>query len=238
MFGAVDETTNLGRRCAAGVGLSYRGRDCVRPAIGSGPALPPISAIPSAGTNGPPKTVTWTPSFCSPRSTSAGLKGDKDIAEAIRWYGVAAAQGHVPSQLRLARLYYAGRVVERDLFKAATWYGEAAEAGHAQAQYNYALMLQRGQGVTRDAAKAAAWYGKAAEAGIADAQRNFGLLLARGDGVAKDSVKALTWLEIAAGNKAPVPDVVLNALTKDLTDDQKQAAKLAAADWLRRNSIK
>lgn len=55
-------------------------------------------------------------------------------AEAIRWYRLAARQGHADAQFLLGSCYYAGRGVDRDQAKALRWYRSAAGQGHREAQ--------------------------------------------------------------------------------------------------------
>jgi len=66
-----------------------------------------------------------------------------DAAQAARRYGQAAAQGLMPAQYRLARLYEDGRGVPRDLDQAASWYRKAADQTDPAAQLRHLRLLHR-----------------------------------------------------------------------------------------------
>jgi uncharacterized membrane protein YhaH (DUF805 family) len=90
------------------------------------------------------------------------------------WYRKEAKQGHVGSQMHLARIYYDGKGVVKDRVEAEKWYRMAAVQGHAPAQYALALMHANGLGVMKSEHEAAKWYRKAAEQGHEGALRALG----------------------------------------------------------------
>ena len=53
-----------------------------------------------------------------------------DSAEAARWFGLAAAQGHSPSSFNLSRLHYTGDGVTHDHDEAARLAQQAAKYGN------------------------------------------------------------------------------------------------------------
>jgi hypothetical protein len=57
----------------------------------------------------------------------------RDLAEAGRWYRLAAEQGYAEAQLNLGELYENGQGVGQDLGEAARWYREAAARGEVLA---------------------------------------------------------------------------------------------------------
>ena len=59
----------------------------------------------------------------------------EDDAEAVRWYRLAAEQGHASAQFNLGLMYARGLGVSEDDAEAVRWYRLAAEQGHASAQY-------------------------------------------------------------------------------------------------------
>ncbi|MBX6323729.1 MAG: sel1 repeat family protein, partial [Rhodospirillaceae bacterium] len=124
--------------------------------------------------------------------------GGPDLAQAVRWYTAAAAQGVAAAQNNLALMYAEGRGVPRDLTKAAELWRQAAEAGHPIAQFNLGLMLYRGDGMPKDVAKAAKWFARAAQGGSVDAQYAMGELLRLGIGVDKDIPRARGYYQMAA----------------------------------------
>ena len=59
----------------------------------------------------------------------------KDYAEAVRWYRMAAEQGFAKAQYNLGKCCYLGRGVQQDYTEAVKWYKLAADQGNADAQY-------------------------------------------------------------------------------------------------------
>ena len=72
-----------------------------------------------------------------------GLWVPKDLAEAAKWYRLAAEQGLAQAQYTLGWMYDEGVGVLENYQEAAKWYRLAAEQGNAEAQNNLAnLCLQ------------------------------------------------------------------------------------------------
>ena len=74
-----------------------------------------------------------------------GTRLPKSNAEAVRWYRLAADQGHADAQCRLGLMYEEGRVEKKGGFmkrdpdaNPGKWFGLAAAQGHAAAQYHLA----------------------------------------------------------------------------------------------------
>ena len=64
----------------------------------------------------------------------AGGKGvPQDHAEGVKWYRLAANQGHVGAQFNLG-VTYGGHGVTQDYVEAAKWYRLAANQGHVRRQ--------------------------------------------------------------------------------------------------------
>jgi hypothetical protein len=57
----------------------------------------------------------------------------RDYAEALRLYGLAAAQGHAVAQFHLGSMFAKGRGVAQDYAEAVRWYSLAAAKGVAKA---------------------------------------------------------------------------------------------------------
>jgi len=109
----------------------------------------------------------------------------KDQATALKWFRLAADQGHKTARQVLAEL---SSEVEND-----------SSATDAQAAFDTGFRFLKGKdGVSRDYRQAAEWFGKAAEQGHADAQYNLGELYNKGRGVKKDKKIAQKWYEAAA----------------------------------------
>ncbi len=123
---------------------------------------------------------------------------EADLAEAARWYQIAADRGLPPAQYRLASLYEKGRGVEKDLEKARAWYEKAASAGNSKAMHNLAVLYAEGQNGSPDFGQAAHWFQQAATHGVQDSLFNLGILYAQGLGVEKNLIESYKWFAIAA----------------------------------------
>jgi len=126
----------------------------------------------------------------------AGMPRDPKLA--MRWFELAAAQGHGPSQYRLASLYREGKGIPKDSSMAFQWFDRAAAQGHVLAMHNAAVLLAEGVHGAPDYAGAALWFKRAAEYGIKDSQFNVAILFARGLGVNQDLGESYRWFAIAA----------------------------------------
>jgi TPR repeat protein len=92
----------------------------------------------------------------------AGLPAHRE--EAIRWYALAAAQGHAPAQLALGRLAEPDRTEE-----AIAHFRQAAESGSAEASWRLAQLLQAPQRSPEDQLCAAYHRQRAVQAGHPEA---------------------------------------------------------------------
>ena len=98
----------------------------------------------------------------------------QDGAEAVRWYRLAAEQGHALAQAGLGVLYAEGRGVRQDDPEAVLWLRRAADQGIAEAQGRLGMMYAAGRSVPRSYAEAVRWYRLAADQRHAQAQANLG----------------------------------------------------------------
>ena len=96
----------------------------------------------------------------------------EDDAEAVRWYRLAAEQGHASAQNNLGLMYAEGNGVPEDDAEAVRWYRLAAEHGHALAQTNLGFMYGNGDGVPEDLVLAYMWFNLSAAQGNETAQGN------------------------------------------------------------------
>ena len=119
-------------------------------------------------------------------------------SESVKWFHMAAEQGHARAQCFLGTLYADGDGVNQDFKEAEKWYRKAAEQGNAYAQNNLGLLYEDGNGVNQDFKEAEKWYRKAAEQGNAYAQNSLGLLYEDGNGVNQDYEEAKKWYRKAA----------------------------------------
>jgi hypothetical protein len=86
-----------------------------------------------------------------------------DMAQAKRYFALAAEQGDALSQLQLARYYALGMTVKPDPGKARQWYERAAAQGLSEAQYELAVLLLTNDPVSADKDLALRWLAAAAK---------------------------------------------------------------------------
>ena len=164
------------------------------------------------------------PSLIWALSYENGVGLPQDHGQAVKWYRLAAAQGHVAAQFRLGVSYDLGQGVTQDYVEAIKWYRAAVAQGDAAAQNNLGSMYEYGLGVAQDYVEAVKWYQFSADQGYAKAQYNLGLMHANGRGVPPDFVIAHQWLDLAIEADPPLAPKDLD----DATDNRDQiAARLA-----------
>ena len=168
-----------------------------------------------------------------------------NYAEAIKWYQIAAEQGHAQAQFALGHMYDVGKGVDRDPAKAAKWFRLAAQQGHVDAQYNVAFMYANGTGVQKDYGEALRWFRKAAEQCDLSSQANIGVMYEKGWGVDRDLAEAYFWYRLAAAThgKNPVKtdarlerisiraEMAAERMRARLTSAQERLARSRVGDW-------
>ena len=82
----------------------------------------------------------------------------RDPAEAVRWYRLAADRGSTEAQVDLGILYLQGQGVPQNYAEALRLLHRAAEKGNTQAQIRMGQMYDDGRGVPRDFIKAHMWW--------------------------------------------------------------------------------
>ncbi len=168
---------------------------------------------------------------------------ERDLREALRWYGLAAAKdgAWAANRDRVAaalggapadpggRFAEAMRAFERgEDSRAAALLEPLARAGHAQARTNLGYLHETGRGVSRDERRARDLYLLAARQGEPYAQNNLAVLLASGRGGDIDLVGAYRWFDIAARGGHPEAAAHLAALEPLLSASERaEAARLA-----------
>ena len=122
-----------------------------------------------------------------------------NIAEALRWYGLAAELGDAHAYFNLGQIYATGNGVDQDCDKALDFFSKPAEAGDPIAQVNLgALYADGSECVPQDDGNAVRWYRAAADQGDPLGQHGIGSFYARGKGVDQDFVEAMAWYQKAA----------------------------------------
>jgi len=126
---------------------------------------------------------------------------DKNLAEAMRWYRVAADRGDPIAQTNLGFFYESGVNGPANPVEAAKWYLRAAVSGFVRAQFNLGTLYLRGAGVERNEELAVHWISAAADAGCPAAIAALGNLYANGVGVRRDERKAVELSHRAQNKK-------------------------------------
>ncbi len=152
-------------------------------------------------------------------------------AEAAKWLERAAKQNEPVAAYRLGTLYERGHGVPADPARAAQWYGTAAREGNRKAMHNLAVAYANGAGVQKDLVVAAQWFTRAANLGLADSQFNLAVLYERGMGVQQSLIDAYKWYAVAAQQGDAESKTRIDALSTQLSPEDKTAAQKAAATF-------
>ena len=95
----------------------------------------------------------------------------------MKWFRMAADQGHAEARFNLGVMYDGGQGVARDSPAAMKWYRMAADQGDADAQCNLGVMYCRGQGVPQNTSEALRWLHKAQVQGDERAKQSIKLIM-------------------------------------------------------------
>ena len=174
-----------------------------------------------------------SPAVAQEDAFSKGVVADKsgDYVEAVKWYRLAAEQGHASAQYNLGVMYDQGEGVPENDTEAVRWYRLAAEQGDPKAQYNLGVMYDQGEGVPENDTEAVRWYRLAAEQGDASAQGNLGGMYGNGDGVPEDFVQAYKWWNLAAAQGNELANKNKEIVRKDMTPQQIAEAQKLSSAW-------
>lgn len=161
-----------------------------------------------------------------------GFGVDRDLAEAAKWYELAANQDFAPAQYRFASFLEKGHGTEINLERSVQWYEKAARNGNALAMHNLAVLrtsgLVDGKPQMREAVE---WFTKAAELGIKDSQVNLGIIYAKALGVEEDLAESYKWFAIAARGGDTDAVQKRDAIAAALPPDQLEMARGKAEIW-------
>ena len=119
----------------------------------------------------------------------------KDLAEAVKWYRMAAEEGHGQAAFELSKCYTFGFGVRKNRVTAGKWLRKAAEQGHVTAMFllGHWLLREEGGGAGYDPREAVKWFRRAAEKGNAEAMCELGECYEDGIGVKKEPDLAYRW---------------------------------------------
>ena len=123
---------------------------------------------------------------------------EKDAAEAVRLYRLAADANHPGAQVSLGNCLLRGIGCERNPDEAVAWLSRAASQGNLGAMNDLAFCFRNGIGVDKDDTEAFLWAMKAAESGHPGAQAFVGECYLEGYGVEVNQRRADDWLQRAA----------------------------------------
>ena len=158
------------------------------------------------------------------RCYDEGFGVEMNEIRATGWHLRAAEQGYAPAQTHMGSCYQSGTGVPQDEAEAVAWYRKAAEQGYMLAQSNLGWCYDTGSGVATDEAEAVTWYRKAALQNDETAMHNLGVHYEWGSGVAEDKAEAVKWYRRAAEQGHDKATEALKRLTRELSEDQKNAA--------------
>ncbi len=156
----------------------------------------------------------------------------RDMAEAHRWFLLAAQHGLPLAQVRTGLAYAQGEGVARNDTAAFEWMKRAALQGHELGQFYIGLAYDQGLGVGRDAARAQRWLRLAASQGNSEADLRLAFLYLKGAGGDKAvTARAVASLERAGLNGVADAQLVLGEIYTTGYLVGRDAAR--ARRWLR-----
>ena len=178
---------------------------------------------------------------------------EKDNEAAVGWFRKAAEQGDPWGQVELAFMYETGGGVSQDDAEAVRWYTRAAEQGLPIAQFDLAYMYENGKGVQADVQKAIQLYELSAVQTYMARYNLATLYLVGSNKVPKDPVVAYKWGLLAvsfeferilhdtsySSQKEPrlgKSIVLVERISKKLSEANKATGRRLAEEWLRTNS--
>ena len=100
-----------------------------------------------------------------------GQGAPQDYAEALKWFRLAAMQGHADAQHNLGYMYDNGLGVPQDYTNAAIWFLRAAERGYANSQLRLGALYFLGRVGPADLVQAYKWISLALSGFTADEDR-------------------------------------------------------------------
>ncbi len=101
-------------------------------------------------------------------ATGDGVK--KNLAEAARWWKIAAERGEYKSQYLLAVAYYNGEGVKKNKSECLKWLRKSAAQGYDWAQFDLGTLYYQGDGVQQNVNEALKLWRLAAQQGNKDAK--------------------------------------------------------------------
>jgi len=153
-----------------------------------------------------------------------GLK--KSAKRALKWFELAAAQGHARSQCAMGNCYDDGAGVKINFKTAAQWHRRAADQGYPDAQCNMGTIFYFGKGVAQSFEEAARWWRLAAQQGHMQALYDLGGCYVNGIGVPQDLDEALRCFERAAAKGHADADATIERLAAFTAESAEAPVRL------------
>lgn len=101
-----------------------------------------------------------------------GSDGQQDYEKAVKWYRMAAAQGHRDALYNLGMMYVNGRGVRKNNGEGVIYFRQAAELQHPEAHFNMGFMQENGRGVAKSPSRGLTSYIIASNLGVGEAAIN------------------------------------------------------------------
>jgi TPR repeat protein len=146
-----------------------------------------------------------------------GREVPQDIKEALKWYRMAAEQGHAAAQNNVGSLLQA----EKRYLDALQWYERAAAQGHPGATNSMAYLYELGLGVKQDRRKGFELYSRAADLGSAAAMRNMAETYREGQLGKTDLVMACIWTTRALRFAHPNHEYIIAPASRTMSQLKK-----------------
>ncbi len=162
---------------------------------------------------------------------AAGAGVRRDLAEAFRWYGLAAEQDNADGWFGLFSCYREGIGTPKDDVRAFECCRRAAELGCLSAIANMGLLLRQGLGCEADEAAAMEWLRQGADQGNVDSWHSLACLL-QAQGTTDAEREAFEWFHKAAEQGLAESQANVAILLETGTGCEADPAK--AALWWKR----
>lgn len=104
------------------------------------------------------------------------IEGGRTYGNAVKWYQLAAAQGHPAAENELGFMYFNGLGVTKDYQIARQWYSYADTSGDPDAAFNLGIIYEKGLGVPADVRQAVSYFRKAEARGHSGAADKLDIL--------------------------------------------------------------
>ncbi len=127
----------------------------------------------------------------------------QDYATAVKYYRIAADQGHAKAQSYLGICYETGKGVPQNYGEALKYYRIAADQGDTLAQTCLGLCYEFGKGVPQNYGEALKYYRMAADLGNTTALIDLGRCYELGKGMPANRRKAIEYYRLAAKKGNP-----------------------------------